>query len=53
MSKKIPDDFLKSIDWTVKPNKKIPLSKESKIIIEQLDKNPMPEKHKSDINKKK
>jgi mRNA-degrading endonuclease YafQ of YafQ-DinJ toxin-antitoxin module len=47
MSKKIPDNFIKSFDWTVTSDKKSTesLSKKTKIIIEQLDKNPIPDKN--------
>jgi len=55
MSKKIPDNFIKSIDWTVKSDKKRTkiLSDKTKIIIEQLDKNPLPEKDGLNITQKK
>lgn len=53
MTKKIPKNFGKSIDWTVTSDKKQinSLNQKTRTIAEQLDQNPLPEK--DELNPKK
>ncbi|WP_165831647.1 hypothetical protein [Legionella qingyii] len=53
MSKKIPKNFGKSIDWSVTVDKKQinSLNKNTRTIAQELDNNPLPDK--SELNPKK
>jgi hypothetical protein len=55
MSDKIRKGFSKSIDWTVTTDKKQTksLSKSTKTIAKELDKNPLPEQNELHSEKKK
>ncbi|STY28829.1 Uncharacterised protein [Legionella wadsworthii] len=46
MTKKTPENFRKSIDWTVTTDKKQvnSLNQKTRTIAEQLDRNPLPDK---------
>ncbi|WP_454781759.1 hypothetical protein [Legionella sp. WA2022007384] len=54
MSKKIPKNFGKSIDWTVTSDKKQinSLNKNTRTIAQELDKNPLPDKNELNPTKK-
>lgn len=54
MTKKTPQNFGKSIDWSVTSDKKQinSLNKNTRTIAEQLDKNPFPDKDQLNPKKK-